>query len=115
VCSSDLEDGAKSLARVSAAAIFKACEHLPEMPKFWIICGGGRHNPAIMADLKEMGDAMDAEVVGAEDASFDGDAMEAEAFAYLAIRAKLGLPLTFPETTGTGNPVSGGVFADKNR
>ena len=53
-----LEDGAKSLANLSAAAIFKACEHLPKLPKLWIVCGGGRHNPVIMADLKEMGDAM---------------------------------------------------------
>lgn len=105
-----LEDGAKSLANLSAAAIFKACEHLPKPPKLWIICGGGRHNPAIMADLKEMGDAMDADVVSAEDAGFDGDAMEAEAFGYLAIRAKLGLALTFPDTTGVKEPVSGGVL-----
>lgn len=105
-----LEDGARSLAHLSAAAIFKACEHLPEIPKLWIICGGGRHNPSIMADLKEMGDAMEAEVVSAEDAGFDGDAMEAEAFGYLAVRAKLGLPLTFPETTGVEKPVSGGVL-----
>ncbi|MFK5977630.1 MAG: anhydro-N-acetylmuramic acid kinase [Rhizobiaceae bacterium] len=105
-----LEDGAKSLANLSAAAIFKACEHLPDMPKLWIICGGGRHNPAIMADLKEMGDAMEADVVSAEDAGFDGDAMEAEAFGYLAIRAKLGLPLTFPDTTGVREPVSGGIL-----
>ena len=106
-----LEDGAKSLAHLSAAAIFKACEHLPEMPKLWIICGGGRHNPAIMADLKEMGDAMEAEVVSAEDVGFDGDAMEAEAFGYLAIRAKLGLPLTYPDTTGVKESIGGGAFS----
>lgn len=105
-----LEDGARSLAHLSAAAIFKACEHLPEAPKLWIICGGGRHNPSIMTDLKEMSDAMEAEVVSAEEAGFDGDAMEAEAFGYLAIRAKLGLPLTFPDTTGVEKPVSGGVL-----
>ena len=105
-----LEDGAKSLANLSAAAIFKACEHLPKAPKLWIVCGGGRHNPIIMADLKEMGDAMDADVVSAEEAGFDGDAMEAEAFGYLAIRAKLGLSLTFSDTTGVKEPVSGGVL-----
>lgn len=107
-----LEDGAKSLAHLSAAAVFKACDHLPKMPKLWIICGGGRHNPVIMADLKEMGGAMDGDVVSAEDAGFDGDAMEAEAFGYLAIRAQLGLPLTFPDTTGVEKPVSGGVLTN---
>lgn len=107
-----LEDGARSLAHVSAAAVFSACDHLPKPPKLWIICGGGRHNPSIMADLTEMGSRLDGEVVSAEQAGFDGDAMEAEAFGYLAIRAKLGLALTYPATTGVKKPVSGGVFAN---
>ncbi len=52
-----LEDGARSLARVSAEAILKSCDHLPEPPKLWIVCGGGRKNPAIMADLKTLAHA----------------------------------------------------------
>jgi anhydro-N-acetylmuramic acid kinase len=50
-------------------------------------------------------------VLTAEEAGFDGDAMEAEAWAYLAVRSLEGLPLTFPGTTGVGAPVSGGVLA----
>ena len=104
-----LEDGARTLAHVSAAAILKACDHLPEPPRLWIICGGGRKNAAIMADLKQLArEKNGAEVILAEEADLDGDSMEAEAWAYLAIRAVKNLPLTFPMTTGCKVPVSGG-------
>ncbi len=104
-----LEDGARTLAHVSAAAIIKACDHLPEPPRLWIICGGGRKNAAIMADLKQLArEKNGAAVILAEEADLDGDSMEAEAWAYLAIRAVKNLPLTFPMTTGCKVPVSGG-------
>jgi len=103
-----LEDGAKTLAHVTAASILKSCDHLPQTPKLWVICGGGRHNPSIMADLKELAERDSSEVISAEAAGLDGDAMEAEAFGYLAIRSKLALPLTFPTTTGCKKPVTGG-------
>jgi len=103
----DLADGARTLASVSAEAILKAADHMPEPPKLWIACGGGRKNPHIMADLKD--GATVAEVIAAEDAGLDGDAMEAEAWAYLAVRSRAGLPLTWPTTTACSRPVSGGV------
>ncbi|HWK68340.1 MAG TPA: anhydro-N-acetylmuramic acid kinase [Rhizobiaceae bacterium] len=105
----ELADGARTLAAVSASAILKSAEHMPEQPKLWVICGGGRKNPHILRDLRA--GAGDAEVVLAEDASLDGDAMEAEAWAYLAVRARKGMPLTFPMTTGCREAVTGGVFA----
>lgn len=108
-------DGARTLARVSAEAIFKSVEHLPDMPALWIICGGGRHNPHIMADLKEIalsiGTSKGARVIKAEEAELNGDALEAECWAYLAVRSLYSLPLTFPGTTGCKKPVSGGVLA----
>jgi anhydro-N-acetylmuramic acid kinase len=104
-----LEDGARTLAAVTAAAILKARAHMPEQPLSWIICGGGRKNPLIMADLRH--GAGNVAVVAAEEAGFDGDAMEAEAWAYLAVRSLKGLPLTFPTTTGCDAPVTGGVLA----
>lgn len=107
----ELADGARTLAAVSAEAILRAAEHMPEQPKLWIICGGGRKNPHIVNDLREGAEADGASVILAEDAGFDGDAMEAEAWAYLAVRAKKGLSLTFPTTTGCKEPVSGGMFA----
>ena len=103
-----LADGARTLAAVSAGAILKARAHMPEQPLVWIVCGGGRKNPHIMADLRR--GAGNVRVVVAEDAGFDGDAMEAEAWAYLAVRSLKGLPLTFPATTGCSRPVTGGVL-----
>lgn len=105
----NVADGARTLAAVSAAAILKSAEHLPEKPKLWIICGGGRKNPHIMHDLKAGAKAAGSDVISAEQAGFDGDATEAEAWAYLAVRSLNGLPLTFPTTTGCEKPVSGGV------
>lgn len=104
-----LADGARTLAAVSAGAILKAREQMPQAPSLWIICGGGRKNPHIMADLHR--GAGNARVIAAEEAGFDGDAMEAEAWAYLAVRSLQGLPLTFPGTTGCRIPVTGGVLA----
>jgi anhydro-N-acetylmuramic acid kinase len=107
----ELADGARTLAAVSALSILKSAEHLPKAPKLWIVCGGGRKNPHIVGDLRAGAEKSGAEVILAEDAGMDGDATEAEAWAYLAVRAKKGLPLTFPTTTGCREPVSGGVVA----
>jgi len=106
-----VETVARSLARLSAEAIFKARDHLPRDPKLWIVCGGGRHNPHIMNDMKTLADEQGCEVISAEQAGFDGDAMEAEGWAYLAVRSAYDLPLTLPETTGCSMPVCGGVLA----
>ncbi|MGO4837386.1 anhydro-N-acetylmuramic acid kinase, partial [Rhizobiaceae sp. 2RAB30] len=105
----ELADGARTLAALSAEAILKSAEHMPEAPELWIVCGGGRKNPHILADLRNK--AGDADVILAEDAGFNGDSMEAEAWAYLAVRSSRGLPLTFPTTTGCREPASGGVTA----
>jgi anhydro-N-acetylmuramic acid kinase len=106
----ELADGARTLAAVTAEAILKSAEHLPERPKLWILCGGGRRNPHIVADMKA--GARDAEVVLAEDAGLRGDLTEAEAWAFLAIRSQRGLPLTWPTTTGCREPATGGVLAE---
>jgi anhydro-N-acetylmuramic acid kinase len=108
----ELSDGARTLAHVSAEAILKSVEHLPEPPKLWIVCGGGRKNPHIVGDLRAGAEKAGAQVIVAEDAGLNGDATEAEAWAYLAVRSALGLPLTFPTTTGCGVPVSGGLRAE---
>jgi anhydro-N-acetylmuramic acid kinase len=107
----ELADGARTLAAVSAEAILKAVTHLPQPPKLWIVCGGGRRNPHIVGDMRTLARASRADVILAEDAGLSGDAMEAEAWAYLAVRSLHGLPLTFPTTTGCRSAVSGGVLA----
>jgi anhydro-N-acetylmuramic acid kinase len=106
----ELSDGARTLAAVSAEAILKSAEHMPEKPKLWIVCGGGRKNPHIVNDMRTGAEKAGAEVIVAEDAGLDGDATEAEAWAFLAVRSLRGLPLTFPTTTGCREAVSGGVL-----
>ncbi len=100
-------DGAATLCAVTAAAVAEARRHLPAPPRRWLVTGGGRHNPVIMAMLAaRLGVPADpVEAVG-----WNGDALEAEAFAYLAVRALKGLPLSLPSTTGVRTPTSGGRF-----
>lgn len=107
----ELSDGARTLARVSAEAIFASVAHLPEPPGLWIICGGGRKNQTIMADLTALAAASGARVLAAEECGLNGGSMEAEAWAYLAVRSLKGLPLTFPETTGVKLAITGGILA----
>jgi anhydro-N-acetylmuramic acid kinase len=106
----ELADGARTLAAVTAGAILQSVKHLPERPKLWILCGGGRRNPHIVADMRA--GAGDAKVALAEDAGMRGDFTEAEAWAFLAIRSRRGLPLTWPTTTGCREPAVGGVLAE---
>ena len=108
-----LEDGARTLAHVTAAAILRSARHLPERPGLYVVSGGGRLNRTIMEDLAALAGAEGAEVAAAEAFGLDGDSMEAEAWAYLAVRSQAGLPLTFPGTTGVKAPVTGGVLAKR--
>ena len=104
-----VEDGAATLAAFTAEAIAKAREHLPEEPELWIVAGGGRRNRTIM---RLLAGRVHHAVVPAEAAGMDGDSLEAEAWAYLAVRSVRGLPLTFPGTTGVAQPMTGGLRAD---
>jgi anhydro-N-acetylmuramic acid kinase len=100
-------DGAATLVEIIAHSIAEATSWLPEAPKAWIICGGGRHNPAIMNALrKKLPNVQPAEAYG-----FNGDSVEAEAWAYLAVRSQKKLPLSFPMTTKVKVPMTGGVLA----
>jgi anhydro-N-acetylmuramic acid kinase len=100
-------DGAATLTAFTAASIAKARQHFPEPATTWIVCGGGRHNKTLMAMLKAR---VNAPVIAAEEAGWNGDTMEAEAFAYLAMRSKKGLPLSLPTTTGVKQAMTGGKF-----
>ncbi len=97
--------GAATLTAFTAAAVARALEHLPRRPLRCLVTGGGRHNATMMRELTQRL-AMPVEPV--ENVGWRGDALEAEAFAYLAARAVLGLPLSLPGTTGVPYPVSGG-------
>lgn len=100
-------DGAATLAAFTAAAAAAALEHLPRRPGRWLVCGGGRRNPVLMRALRErIGAAVDP----VERVGWAGDALEAQAFAYLAARAARGLPLSLPGTTGVARPTTGGRY-----
>jgi len=104
-----IADGAATLTAFTAQSIAKAREHMPEEPELWIVAGGGRLNRTIMRMLAER---VEHAVVPAEAVGLDGDSLEAEAWAYLAVRSVRGLPITFPGTTGAPRPLSGGLRAD---
>jgi anhydro-N-acetylmuramic acid kinase len=105
------EDGAATLTAFTAASLARAREHFPEPAATWIVSGGGRHNKFLMDQLRAR---VNAPVLSAEDAGWDGDAMEADGFAYLAMRSKKGLPLSLPTTTGVKQPMTGGRYHRKS-
>ena len=99
------EDGAATLTEFTAAAVALAARQLPEPPKRWIVTGGGRRNPTLMAALARR---LAVPVEPCESVGWDGDALEAQAFAYMAVRSAKGLPISYPETTGAPRPMTGG-------
>ncbi len=99
------EDGAATLARFTAECVARARDFFPAQPTRWIACGGGRRNLHLMNTLAE---TLGQPIVAAEAAGWDGDALEAQAFGYLAVRSLKGLPQTFPTTTGVRQPLAGG-------
>ncbi len=98
-------DGAATLTRGTARAIALAARHFPEPTMLWVIAGGGTHNPTLLQAIAE---ETGGKVLTATDLGWDGDALEAQAFAFLAVRSLRGLPITFPGTTGSPRPLSGG-------
>ncbi|MGH6770365.1 MAG: anhydro-N-acetylmuramic acid kinase [Xanthobacteraceae bacterium] len=103
------EDGAATLTAITAAAIAGALVLLARKPASWIVAGGGTRNPTLMRMLAEK--LAPAPVATAATIGWSADALEAQAFAYLAVRSLRGLPLTFPTTTGVAKPMPGGVLA----
>lgn len=95
-----------TLTAFTVEAIAKSCAHFPQEPAAWYITGGGRKNKTMMERLQEK---LGVPVQPVEQAGWNGDAMEAEGFAYLAVRSLEGLPLTLPTTTGVKEPMQGGV------
>lgn len=102
------EDAAATLAAFTAAAIAQAVAKLPGQPRRVIVCGGGGYNPTILRELRRR---LPDEVVLSDKFGWSIDAMEAQAFAYLAVRSLKGLPLSFPSTTGVPAPMLGGVLS----
>jgi anhydro-N-acetylmuramic acid kinase len=104
-----LADAAATLVAFTGESIAHAVRQLPARPKRLIAAGGGTRNPVLMAELaRRTGLAVEQ----AESLGWSADAMEAQAFAYLAVRSRAGLPLTFPTTTGVPRPMTGGRLAE---
>lgn len=105
-----LEDGAATLTELTAQTIRLGLGHLPNCPDVVYVTGGGRHNHYMMMRLSEVTGKVMAPV---EHLGWNGDSLEAEAFAYLAARSVLGKNLTLPSTTGVKTAVTGGVLHAK--
>jgi len=104
-----VEDGAATLTALTAASVARIVPLLPRAPKTWIISGGGARNPTLMRMLAAR--LAPACVESGHAAGWSVDSLEAQAFAYLAVRSLHGLPLSFPTTTGVPRPLTGGVLA----
>jgi anhydro-N-acetylmuramic acid kinase len=102
-------DGAATLSALTAASVARVVPHLPSPPKAWIVAGGGARNPTLLRMLA--GRLAPATVETADAAGWSSQSLEAQAFAYLAVRTLNGLPITFPGTTGAAKPMQGGIIA----
>jgi anhydro-N-acetylmuramic acid kinase len=101
-------DAAATLTGMCAAGVVQAMEHCPSPPVRMLVTGGGRHNPVLMEMLRV---ALDCPVDPVETVGLDGDMLEAQAFAFLAVRVARGLATSCPGTTGVSAAVGGGVIS----
>jgi anhydro-N-acetylmuramic acid kinase len=102
------EDAAATLMGFTAASVLSLFPHLPKRPQLLIVCGGGARNPIL---IRELATRLPCKVTTADVVGWSADAIEAQAFAFLAARVLEGLPITFPGTTGAPSPLRGGVIA----
>jgi anhydro-N-acetylmuramic acid kinase len=102
-------DGAATLTALTAAAIARIVPLLPKPPRSWIVAGGGARNFTMLRMLRER--LAPATVESAEALGWSADAIEAQAFGFLAARGLKGLPLSYPATTGVPMPMTGGLIA----
>jgi anhydro-N-acetylmuramic acid kinase len=101
-------DAAATLAACAAAAVARGAEHFPKPVTRLLVAGGGRHNAALMAELTRR---LAVPVAPVEAEYLNGDMLEAQAFAYLAVRVLRGLPTSAPGTTGVAAAVGGGQLS----
>ena len=108
VCELSDADAAATLTGMCAAGVVQAMEHCPAPPAQVLVTGGGRKNPVLMQMLRA---GLDCPVEPVEAAGLDGDMLEAQAFAHLAVRIARGLPTSCPGTTGVRAAVGGGIIS----
>lgn len=98
-------DGLATLAAFTIEATCRALDHVPNPPLQWLVAGGGRNNCHFMDGLAQR---LGTHVTPVETVGWDGDFLEAQCFGYLAVRSKMGLPISLPSTTGVKKPMTGG-------
>ncbi|WP_084863684.1 anhydro-N-acetylmuramic acid kinase [Salibaculum halophilum] len=101
-------DAAATLTACAAAAVARGLDQCPMLPARVLVAGGGRHNRTLMAMIAA---GCDCPVAPVESVGLDGDMLEAQAFAFLAVRVARGLPTSCPGTTGVAAPVGGGTIS----
>lgn len=104
-----LADGAATLTAFTAQSVELALRHLPARPTALYVAGGGRHNGTMM---RMIGEATGVPVHSVDTLGWNGDSVEAEGFAYMAVRSLKALPISFPGTTGVAVPMTGGELFD---
>ncbi|SMX31440.1 anhydro-N-acetylmuramic acid kinase [Octadecabacter ascidiaceicola] len=102
------EDAIATLTMSCAASVAQGVQACPNAPERILVTGGGRRNPTLMMMLASV---CNVPVASIEDVGFDGDMLEAQAFAYLAVRVAKGLPTSAPATTGVGAAIGGGTIS----
>ena len=106
-----LPDALATAVGFAAFGVAEAVERCPIAPAALYLCGGGRHNLALCDAIRAQ---VACPVQPVEAIGLNGDMLEAQAFAYLAVRVLRGLPISAPMTTGVSQPISGGRIADLN-
>ena len=105
-----MENGAATITNFTAALIANGMSHCFQMNRTginkWLVCGGGRKNKYLLESIKKNFEKINIEPI--DQYGIDGDFVESQAFAYLAIRSFLKLPISFPDTTGCKEPSTGG-------
>ena len=109
-----LENGAATITNFTATLIANGMKYVHEagqpFMKKWLVCGGGRKNKYLLESIKNNFEQISIEPI--DKYELDGDFVESQAFAYLAIRSFLKLPISFPTTTGCKEPCLGGVVIE---
>lgn len=100
-------DGAATLTMITARGVAAILPFLPALPPILHVAGGGRHNKTLM---RWIGDVTGLDIRAVDELGWSGDGLEAQAFGWLAVRSRLGLPLSLPSTTGVSHPITGGKF-----
>ena len=110
------EDGASTITDFTAKLIADGINHINEQNKSsdnkWLVCGGGRKNKYLIEMIKN--DFKEIYLEPIERYKIDGDFIESQAFAFLAVRSLEGMPISFPSTTRCKEPLSGGIVVDNS-